>query len=70
MAETQRIDFNGNRYDTVSKNLTITEAQLSDQGIYHCNVTNGIGRIFSVAKKITVYGLLKLLFNNCILKKL
>jgi hypothetical protein len=60
MAETQRIDLNGNSYDTVSRTLTITEAQLSDQGIYHCNVTDGIGRIFSVAKKITVYGLYKI----------
>jgi hypothetical protein len=60
MAETQRIDLNGNSYDTVSKNLTVTEAQLSDQGVYHCNVTDGNGRIFSVAKKITVYGLYKI----------
>ncbi len=60
MAETQRIDLNGNSYDTVSKNLTVTEAQLSDQGMYHCNVTDGNGRIFSVAKKITVYGLYKI----------
>ncbi len=60
MAETERINLNGNSYDTVSKNLTIIGAQLSDQGIYHCNVTDGNGRIFSVAKKITVYGLYKI----------
>jgi hypothetical protein len=57
MAETQRIDLNGNSYDTVSKNLTITGAQLSDQGMYYCNVTDGNGRVFSVSKKITIYGL-------------
>jgi len=60
MIETQRIDLNGNSDGPVSKNLTVTEAQLSDQGIYHCNVTDGNGRIFSVAKKITVYGLYKI----------
>jgi hypothetical protein len=60
MAETQRMDLNGNSYGTVSKNLTIIGAQLSDQGIYHCNVIDGNGRIFSVAKKITVYGLNKI----------
>jgi hypothetical protein len=60
MAETQRIDHNGNSYDTISKNLTITRAQLSDQGIYHCNVIDVNGTIFSVAKKIAVYGLYKI----------
>jgi hypothetical protein len=60
MAETQPKDLNGNSYNTVSKNLTIIGAQLSDQGIYHCNVIDVNGRIFSVAKKITVYGLYKI----------
>ncbi len=60
MIETQRIDLNGNSDGPVSKNLTVTEAQLSDQGIYHCNIADVNGRIFSVAKKITVYGLYKI----------
>jgi hypothetical protein len=60
MAKTQPIDLNSNSYDIVSKNLTISEAQMSDQGIYDCNVIDGNGTIFSVAKKITVYGLYKI----------
>ncbi|CAG2106712.1 unnamed protein product, partial [Medioppia subpectinata] len=55
MAETQRIELNGNSYDTVSKNLTITDAQMEDDGNYHCNVTDGNGRVFSTSKKVTVY---------------
>lgn len=55
-AETHREDVNGFNYDMVSKNLTISSAQASDEGMYYCNVTDGKGRVFSVSKKIVVYG--------------
>ncbi|XP_054166017.1 vascular endothelial growth factor receptor 1-like [Oppia nitens] len=55
LAETQRIEVNGNSYDTVSKNITISDVQIEDEGVYHCNVTDGNGRVFSASKKITVY---------------
>jgi hypothetical protein len=45
MAETQPIYLNNNSYDIVSKNLTISEAQMSDQGIYDCNVIDGVHNI-------------------------
>ena len=65
MAETQRIELNGNSYDTVSRNLTITGAQMEDEGIYHCNVTDGNGRVFSASKKVTVYGICLIMNNLC-----
>ncbi len=62
------IFFLSNSYDIVSKNLTISEAQMSDQGIYDCNVIDVNGTIFSVAKKIAVYGLYKIVVQSLGLK--
>ena len=55
--ETNRIELKGNSYDTVSTNLTVTGAQKEDEGTYYCNITDVRGRVFSVSKKITVYGM-------------
>jgi len=57
MKETKSDLPDQNGYNTVSNNLTVTGAQLSDQGMYYCNVAIGNGRVFNVSKKITVCGL-------------
>jgi hypothetical protein len=41
---------------------------MSDQGIYDCNVIDVNGTIFSVAKKIAVYGLYKIVVQSLGLK--
>lgn len=52
--DTQRINVNGNSYDTVSVNLTVANATTADEGEYRCNAVDGNNRIFYTTKRIII----------------